>query len=91
VAGSTRNFSGVVEAASEDLVHGQGEEVRDRMAGDLDSDGIDQDDAADPRRLQERDLGGDLAADRVADDGNVGQVQPVQQSVVERGQAGDGT
>lgn len=80
----------VVEGEPEDLIHGQGEEVGHRMAGHLDPDRVDQDDAADARRLQQRDLGGDPAADRVADDGDVGQRQLVQERAVEHGQAGHG-
>ena len=60
------------------------------MARDLDPDRVDQHDAADARRFQQRDLGGDPASDGVADDGDVEQVELVEQAVVQRGQAGDG-
>ena len=77
-------------AALEDLVRREGEEVGYRVARNLDTDRVDQHDAADPRRLQQRDLRGDPASDGVADDRDVLQADLVQQRVVERGEAGDG-
>ena len=53
----------VVVAELGDLVHREAEEVRDRVARHLDADGVDEDDAADPRRPQQGHLGADPAAD----------------------------
>jgi len=57
----------VVERAGEHLVHGHGEEVRDRVARHVQPDRVDEHDPADARRLQQRGLGGDPPSDGVAD------------------------
>src|SRR5439155_937373 len=67
-------------------IHGEGEEVRDRMAWDLDPDRVDKDDASDPRRPTQRHLGGDPATDRIPDHGDVGQLELVEQRDIQRGQ-----
>jgi hypothetical protein len=54
------------------------------MALDLDADTVDDHRAADARAVQQRDIGGDPAAERVADDGHVGHVELVEQRHVGR-------
>jgi hypothetical protein len=81
---------GIVVAELGHLVQGQGEEVGDGMAGDLDPAGVDQDHAADSRGSGQRHLGADPPADRVAHHGDVVETEPVEQGHVEPGQAGDG-
>ncbi len=80
---------GVVEAEREDLVHGEGEEVRDRVAGDFDAHRVDEDGAADPRRGEQGHLGGDPSADRVPYNGHVVELELAEQRHVERRQARD--
>src|SRR6202043_67375 len=76
----------VVVAQLRDLREGQGKEVGDRMAGDLDADAIDDDRAADPVGSERRHLGGDPAADRVADHADVAQVEFLEQGDVDGGE-----
>src|ERR1022692_1949125 len=80
----------IVEAELEHLIQGQGEEVRDRVAGDVYPHGVDEDYVADAPRLQEGHLSSDPAADGVADDGDVAQITLVQQGNVEPGELADG-
>ena len=72
-----------------DLIHGEGKEVGDRVAWHLDADGVDEDDAAKARGVEQGDLSGYPAADRVADDGDVAQAALFEQRGVERGEPGD--
>ena len=89
VAGSIRNGSGLWKLRWKTWSIGEGEEVGHRVAGHLDPDRVDQHDAADPRRLRQRDLRGDPASDGVADNSDILKVELVQQRVVQRGQAAD--
>ena len=56
------------------------------MARHLEADGVQDHHAADPRAAQETDLGGQPAAERVADDGDVPEVEIFEQADVEPGQ-----
>jgi hypothetical protein len=72
-----------------DLREGQAAEVGDRVAGDLDPDGVDDDDAADARRSGQRHLGGDPPADGVAGHGHIIEAELVEQGDVDRGEPAD--
>jgi hypothetical protein len=71
------------------LVEGEGEEVRDRVIGHGDADGVHDDHAGYARAGEEGDLGGDPAADGVAHDGDVAEVELVEQGDVEVGESAD--
>ncbi len=57
------------------------------MAVDREAHRVDQHHTADPRAVAQRDLRGDPATDRVADDRDVGEVELVEERGVDRGQA----
>jgi hypothetical protein len=63
------------------------EEVGDRVAGHLDADAVEDDDAGDALAAEEGDLGSDPAAQRVAGHGDVAEVELLQQGDGEAGQA----
>lgn len=59
------------------------------MAVDDNAGRVDEDDAADPTRAGERELGGDRSADGVSHDGDVVQIELLEERGVERGETGD--
>ncbi len=89
LAGIEAELRGVVEGQAGQLDGRQGEGVGYRVAGDGDADGVGEGDAADPRAAQGREFGGDPAADRVADNGDVPQVEHVEQLGIDLGQGRD--
>jgi hypothetical protein len=59
------------------------------VAFDHDTDGVDQDDTAQPRAATDGEFGSDPAADGVPDDGDVAQIELVEQPGIDLGQAAD--
>jgi len=79
----------VVEGVRPELGGGEAADVGQRVAVDHDADPVDDHRTADSRALLQGDLGGQPAAERVADHGDVGEVELFQQRDVRPRQFGD--
>ncbi len=79
----------VVERELHDLRDRQAGDVCDRMAGNVDSDGVDQDQPTESARLEEGELGGDPPPDRVSDDGDILEDEPLEEGGIETGEVRD--
>src|SRR5690606_30686834 len=74
----------IVEQKGDLLLRAHGELIGDRVAGDLEADGIDQDQPFDPVRIEYGEFRGDPPTEREADDRNLVDTELVLQRAVEK-------